>query len=131
MTFPYATSWGDAPALRGYGRVGGKLSLIVVGQGTALTLAIIGIWATLTKAQLGHSLAAANLHTLHTGTRSLWVQSVAALPSWSHLHCHLQVTSAITASSLPPPLALQGGPGMLEGQRPTRLSLSLADLAVL
>lgn len=114
MTFPYATSWGDAPAPRGYRRVGGELFLIVGGQGTPLTLAIIGIWATSTKAQLGHSLPAANLRTLHTGTRSLRVQTVAALPSWSHLHCHLQVTSAVIASSLPPPVALQGGPGLLE-----------------
>lgn len=101
-------------APRGYRRVGGELSLIVGGQGTALTLAIIGIWVTSTKAQLGHSLAAANLRTLYTRTRSLQAQSVAALPSWSHLHCPLQVTSAVTASSLPPPTALQGGPGLLE-----------------
>lgn len=86
MTFPYVTSWGDALTSRGYKMVGGELSLITGGQGTALTLAIIGIWATLTNAQLGHGLAAANLLTFLTGTCGLWVQSVAALSSWLHLH---------------------------------------------
>ena len=41
---------------------------------------------------------------------SLWL----LFPAGRICTCHLQVMSAITASSLPPPTALQGGPGLLE-----------------
>ena len=87
-------------------------------QGTALICEIIRIWGTSDRGTPGSpSCCCKPGYSSHRDTQPLGSVYGCSFPGGLICACHPHVTSAITASELPPPTALYRGPGAAGASR--------------